>query len=643
MVTLKQATERWQLGYALIPVNPDKSPTSVIENGENIVKNWTRWSQDKQVENDMRYMFFDQRWGMGWVLPKDVVVLDFDEKKSHRKAHMANTFLELLGDDDFYMQQTQSKNPISGKRAGHLIYRTDAIQDRKIGFASQCIGGQHASIGVIDILSGHSGSYILIDPTPGYDWVTYKGKLRFGPVHEIPFKTKEQHDRILAVLQSMDERQVDRQSQVTRDHNKKAWTREGESPIENWLANINLYDCHLMLDAAGWKYDGDKGGQRTYIRPTKAQEGRPGLSATLREVDGRISLYVFSGEGAFESMRSYDPMGIYACTKHNGYFAAAGRAIFEAYAGRSLAACELVGFERKPQPEPAEPARANVSEDLDVSALDHRFFKMKQAPDLYQYRYQKGMTIEWTAFWKYNSNGHSYLMGGEGMIMSIIGHAGTRKTTFLSTIIDNAFSGQTRLNMSVDLAGRSVIAFDYEQSKYAFVKQGQKLDRWQGEGMNYYRFTDMTKQRKRDHTMAACEKHRPSIIILDNAKELCFDAMDENSSDEAMSLLMYLRDHYNALVIPMLHKSKASIGGRGNFGSVLEFYSDAMLDFSFPEQQWGKKMANPPTRITFRKLRDDKRPEDLYVTHGSDGFLKLSETNTNLPGLDYTDDDLGTL
>lgn len=83
----------------------------------------------------------------------------------------------------------------------------------------------------------------------------------------------------------------------------------------------------------GWQLHHQAGGELYLTRPGK--EPRDGSSATVKTVNGRPGLYVFSTSTEFDSEKPYDPFACYSMLEHGGDFQAAARALAAQY-GASL-------------------------------------------------------------------------------------------------------------------------------------------------------------------------------------------------------------------------------------------------------------------------------------------------------------------
>ena len=165
----------------------------------------------------------------------------------------------------------------------------------------------------------------------------------------------------------------------------------------------------------------------------------------------------------------------------------------------------------------------------------------------------------------------------------ITGEQKSGKSLVMSCIAASGLSGGDRiLNFSLNL-DKGMEYYDTEQSSYFYQLTQKRLHELAGIKGNTDRYAAYLLRRLsiKDRMAAIDEmlKGRKdlSCIIIDGAVDLCMDFNDVNASTQVADKLLQWSDQTGAMLITILHTTKAAGYLRGHLGTALQNKADFVI------------------------------------------------------------------
>ena len=114
----------------------------------------------------------------------------------------------------------------------------------------------------------------------------------------------------------------------------------------------------------------------------------------------------------------------------------------------------------------------------------------------------------------------------------------------------------------------------------------------------------------------ACQGFCPDIIIIDSARDLCYDYNDNREADKLVDHLKQIATDHNAIVISTSHKSLGAGNAKGHFG--VRMNEAAGLEMSLIKKTDGN---NTYIRVEYPKQREDLYDEFSFKLDPKSGLL----------------------
>lgn len=539
---LKTALQYHRSGFRVIPVGEDKRPT----------KNCGPWGRfrDQQTTEDVERLFANDCHGLALLTGIDgLEVIDVDEKYDLNKTLMQR-FMRLNDEysgnsvpfTDLTIQQTRSGGY-------HILYRCSHIEGNQKLASRPATPEEEAEGDKVKVLieTRGSGGYILAYPTPGYE-------IQWGKMSEIPTITPEQRLSIIRTAKMFDELPVIARMPVPQINGLAS----GE--VTPWDDFNNKADGVALLTGNGWTFvyeDND----RVYLR-------RPGNTDAKTSGNWHKQKRLFvchSTSTQFEAERGYTAHGIHAILTHGGDFSAAAKALYRDGYGSRV-------HTEKNTPITSNASTTEVMEEKNNEEQAIRAFIHSTRFDI------TAPIVEEKATMFTHQDGKAYKLAGPGMIVGVVGPQKSSKTSVVASIAASAIGkrGYPITSFSMDTGGKNIAYFDTEQSGYFYKRTQEMIYRMAGLYQNTDKYVAYhlrrlpAKQRMLGIDLELQGRKDLGLIVIDGLVDLLENFNSEVESARVMENLLKWSDETGAMIVTVLHLTKADGFMRGHLGTALQ-------------------------------------------------------------------------
>jgi len=537
-----------EAGIASIPVKADKRP--LVE--------WRKYVSELPTEAEIA-RWYTKDAGIALIAGK-VQCLDFDEKYS---AGIFSRFVKRapeVGLDYLLAELIRQKTPSGGY---HLVWRCDERQTE--GNRKLAEKPNHECM----IETRGNGGYFLIAPSDNYT-------LEQGDWSSIPVISGEDHDALLELAQSFDERPAIEPEEPAPTQST------GATPGDDYDFRA---DIPALLKSHCWKPTNSS--QKYWTRPGKTS----GISATWDVVPGRF--FVFSSSTQFEPQHVYKPWHVYAMLECGGDFARAAAELRRQGFGTApkkvrqqyhAGDIDPVGVEPMPDDPPGvegcdpfgEAPTNETEEDKIRRMLRARAFDdANEPPELVPLFTLAGIVI-----------------CTPGNLAAVTAPAKVGKSAFMSAMMAATMTppeadADCLSIVGYNQDGKAVRYFDTEQSPYHFwhlVNRGKRRAKVpvKPDWLGAYCIADMTADQIRKAIaieMADAAEVYGGIhsIVIDGVADLVADVNDATECNALVAELHTLAIRYNCSIICVIHKNPGTDKMRGHLGSQIQRKAETNL------------------------------------------------------------------
>lgn len=488
----------------LIPVNSDKTPAC----------KWKDY-QESQTEEDIKRLFSRPCWGMAMLTGVGYLeVIDIDSKHWEGSIPLHDDYITTVG--GLLSAPIVAQKTISGGM--HLLYRSYMVEGN-LKLAK--------SNGKTVIETRGEGGYVVVAPTPGYEWTN-------GDLTVIPFISDDDRESLMQVAKSYgDEEEVIEPKPANL-------ATSGTTPADGYNNKHNWRDMLHMLEVNGWSQVKEDS-KRIYLRrPGKDRGSHSGDILKDRNLFKNWSSNALGGEEA-----TYSAFGLYAQLNHNGDYSAAAKALYEDGYGDRVVPTSTI------EPVKVERMRARrVTEDEEE--------------------------IEFT--WHYNTHsGREIPIAGPGSIVVITGDTGAGKSTIQDLMCATALAGKKFLGLSINLKGGKIARFDTEQETFWLKLSNRRVLKMAGLHRETNRFDYLSVE----HLYKVAEKvaeidayleenNNVSLLMIDNIVDLLGKVNDEEASLNFVNKLKAHAKERGYVLVVVLHETRSSGLAQGWLGKIFE-------------------------------------------------------------------------
>jgi len=549
---LKAALQYHRAGIRCIPVGQDKRPTG----------KWGHF-RESQTEQDIRKLFEHDCYGIAVLTGVDgLEVIDVDEKYS-LDGQLMQRFMRL--NDEYNANSVPfSSLTVAQTRSGgyHIFYRCPEPEgNQKLAQRPATAEEEQAGDKVKVLLETRGvGGYVVAYPTPGYE-------IQWGLMLEIPSITQQQRLSLIRCARMFDE--LPQPARIP----PAAQTSFADGEKSPWDDFNEKTDGAALLEQHGWKavYE-DR--DRVYMR-------RPGNTDAKTSGNWHKEKRLFvchSTSTQFEAEKGYTPYGIQAILGHSGDFSAAAKALYaQGFGSRKQEALPMAA----PVFEKAEPIKNPASEEK----------KNRQAEEEQALRaFIRSTRFDITAPIKEEKatlfthiGGKAYNLAGPGMIVGVVGPQKSSKTSIVAAITASAIGKREQpiVSFNMDIEGKNAVYFDTEQSSYFYQRTQEMIYRMGGLYSNtdkyqaYHLRRLSAEQRLRGIDLELAGRKDLGLIVIDGLVDLLVNFNSETESACVMEHLLKWSDETKAMIITVLHLTKADGFMRGHLGTALQNKYDA--------------------------------------------------------------------
>jgi hypothetical protein len=533
-------------GFRCIPVTETKAPAC---------GSWKRF-MEAQSEKDIRDIFARDSHGIALLMGiGGLECIDVDEKYSLDGQLMAK-FMRLNDEVNANSAPFTSLTVVRTTSGGyHVLYRCDAPEGNQKLANRPATEEERKGGDTVKVLieTRGVGGYIVACPTPGYE-------VEFGRMSDIPHISMGQRLDILRCAKMFDETPVMAPSPLPPASPAYA---EGDAPWEKYNETA---DGVSLLQAHGWSVvyeDRD----RVYLR-------RPGDTKAKTSGNWHKMKRLFvshSTSTAFDAAKGYTAYGIYTVLEHRSDFSASAKALLQS------------GYGSAPQrPAASVPAPHGIPEAKPI--VDPKAEEEALRAFIRSTRFDITAPIkEDKATLLTHIGGKAYKLAGPGMIVGVVGPQKSSKTSIVAAITASAISQREQpiLSFGMDIEGKKAVYFDTEQSAYFYQRTQEMIHRMAGLYANsdkyhaYHLRRLSADQRLRGIDLELAGRKDLGLIVIDGLVDLLVNFNSETESARVMEYLLKWSDETKAMIVTVLHLTKADGFMRGHLGTALQNKYDA--------------------------------------------------------------------
>lgn len=489
-------------------------------------------------------------WGLAILCTDGMEVIDIDTKQDPRRSIDREYIDELVFGCDG--SDLLDKCVVVSTKSGgkHIVYRADNVDgNRKL--ASRKENPKEA---VIETRG--RGGLIFAYPTPGYE-------LEQGTYTHLPKLTNAERNELINAAIRLNEvvepARIDRAVQKTFERKKG----EGKTPWEDYDEQT---DVRELVEAAGWKQVRENTKFAYYNRP--GAKNPRGVDASVNKQDNYF--YPFSTSTEFHAEKGYGPYAFLTVDQFGGDFAECARSLVsQGYGEQMTAPVEGLG------PVVAAP-KGKPSDEL-LAFVESTRFSIHNPPK------EEAATLH------LHTGGKSYKIGGKGMIGAVVGKQKSGKSLITSCITASALGGGKQLGLEYESQGKRKIFIDTEQSLFFYGKTQERIYQLAGlrDDPSTYETYHLRRlsipERVQAIELILAKPGEIELIVIDGVVDLCTNFNEEKPSIETVERLMHWSDKTGAMLLTVLHTTKAMGFMRGHLGTALQ----NKLDFAFEVKRDG--------------------------------------------------------
>ena len=218
-----------------------------------------------------------------------------------------------------------------------------------------------------------------------------------------------------------------------------------------------------------------------------------------------------------------------------------------------------------------------------------------------------------------------------GQVGTITGHEGTRKSTFLASLIAAGLSGQEFLNITLDLRGKKILLIDTEQSKSRFgwlLKENLKHAGIQDNHHQLLAYTVSSFENpvlKLQVMRYLLEHHQDiGVCIIDGSAQMVSNVNSEEECNKLMTIYKALAINHNVMILQVVHLTKEGTYPSGWLGTFAKNTSELIVRIVL-EQDSDKD--TPDSIVSADKVRNHSRFKSFRFNQNELGQPVLTDRN----------------
>ena len=600
---LKIALKYHDHGFRVVPTGANKRPCNLLSRHKH---GWAIY-QKEQSKQDVYDLFEPDCEGIAVLTGiEGLECIDIDNKYS-----LNGDMLPMLSDEIDLLKAgiTIPDTVVVKTKSGgfHVLYRCDS-PGRNTKLASrpatdeEILADPNEKVKVL-LETRAEGGYIIAWPTPGYE-------MYHGLMSAIPRIKMAHRDTLIRAARAFNEVEEPVQMAPQERSVAKTYEQNGKSTIDDYNAKG---DVPLMLSQAGWKFVKQTGPRHLFKRP--------GNTDAATSADWHEGLNIFkcwSTSTEFKSEKGHSPFGVYAVLNHRGDWSAAAKALYEKGFGDRLTVAQEPAIVKTPQNAVKTDDGFDDDWDEEVPAFDMEEDLRKRSFDIDAEPEAVPFTL------RCEVDNKMYDVGGPGDIGLVEGMEKSRKSTFLKAIISSALDdGKKRINFQFKLDGKKMVCFDTEQGKRSFWKthkQAHMMARRTEKPQFYeaYSLRDLDVAGRIERIEYIINNRTDlAVVIIDGILDLTKNFNNEQQAQETAEMVMRWAEKSGAMIICVIHQTKANGYTIGHLGSMLGRKCSFALEMVLDEDAGH-------TTVKAKRTRDTKKFPPFQFYQDDQGFPVLN-------------------
>ena len=198
-----------------------------------------------------------------------------------------------------------------------------------------------------------------------------------------------------------------------------------------------------------------------------------------------------------------------------------------------------------------------------------------------------------------------------GQVGTVTGHEGTRKSTFLASLIAAGLSGQNVLNITLDLRGKKILLIDTEQSKSRFGWLLKENLKHSGISDNHpqllaYTVSAFESPTQKLNIMRYLLENNPDIgvCIVDGSAQMVSNVNSEEECNKLMTIYKALAINHDVMILQVVHLTKEGTYPSGWLGTFAKNTSELIIRIVLDQD--GDK-DTPDSIVSADKVRNHRR------------------------------------
>lgn len=596
-------------GFRVVPTGANKRPCNLLPRHD---YGWSIY-QKEQTEVDVRDLFTPDSEGIAVLMGvRGMECIDIDNKYSLTGDMLPALTCEV---DSIKSGISIPDTVVVKTKSGgfHVLYRCDS-PGRNTKLAARLptpeeLGSNPEEKALVLMETRGEGGYIVAWPTPGYEM--YHGEM-FG----IPRIKMAHRDTLIRAARVFNEIEEPVQMTAKEREVAKTFEQNGKSTIDDFN---DKGDIPAMLSQAGWKFVKQTGLRHLYKRPGNTQ------AATSADWHEGLNIFkCWSTSTEFKAEKGYSPFGVYAVLNHKGDWSLAARSLYENGIGDRITAVKDSAIVKTPK----NALKTQKSDDDwgESSADDWDetpAFDMEE--DLRKRSFDIDNEPEGTPFTlRCEVEGNWYDVGGPGDIGIVEGAEKSRKSTFLKALIASALQdGKKRINFQFKLDGKRMVCFDTEQGKKSFYRIHKQAHMMAGRlekpvFFDAYALRDLpVPERIARIEYVINTRTDLAVVVIDGILDLTKNFNNEQQAQEIVEILMKWAEKSGAMIICVIHQTKANGYTIGHLGSMLGRKCSFAIEMALNED-------GSCTTVKAKRTRDSKKFPPFEFYQDDNGFPVLS-------------------
>lgn len=218
-----------------------------------------------------------------------------------------------------------------------------------------------------------------------------------------------------------------------------------------------------------------------------------------------------------------------------------------------------------------------------------------------------------------------------GQVGTVTGHEGTRKSTFLASLIAAGLSGQEVLNITLELRGKKILLIDTEQSKSRFGWLLKENLKHSGISDNHpqllaYTVSAFENPAQKLNIMRYLLENNPDIgvCIVDGSAQMVSNVNSEEECNKLMTIYKALAINHDVMILQVVHLTKEGTYPSGWLGTFAKNTSELIVRIVLDQNS---DKDTPDSIVSADKVRNHSRFKPFRFNQTESGQPVLTDRN----------------